>query len=59
MALSELEMLCVGSDTEVYLEITKYNEDNRNITPATFYSDITPYFFVEEVAAPTRRLRTK
>jgi hypothetical protein len=40
-------------------EITKYNEDNGNVTPAIFYLDITPYFFVREIAAPTRRLRTK
>jgi hypothetical protein len=59
IALSELKTLCIDSDAELCPEITKYNEDNRNITPATFYSDITPYFFVKEVAASTRRLGTK
>jgi hypothetical protein len=52
-------MFCIGSDSEFCPEITKYKEDNRNITPAKFYLDITPYFFVKVVAAPTRRLRTK
>jgi hypothetical protein len=48
-----------GAPRWICPEITKYNEDNRNVTPAMFNSGITPYSFVKEVAAPTRRLRTK